>query len=131
MKNSVFYLSVFILAAGRALYAAPPTANPQPSNQAPSQQQTQTMQEQPMEVPECSQLSPAEAQFANQLTDPANKILFCTQFTPQQRKEAMQMVGKPDAMGNRMSADQAVQQLGGGGASIQPGRRPGGACPVK
>ena len=82
----------------------------------------------------CSQLSDEEQAFASQLTNPDNHSLFCSQFTSVQRKMAMQLSGQVDANGNKITPDQAVQQLvlsGKTGPSTTPMRRPGGSCPLQ
>jgi hypothetical protein len=77
-------------------------------------------------------LSPEEQKFANQLTDSNNISMFCTQFTPEQRKQAMQLKGQQDEAGNILTADLAVQQVAGN--TLPPSkrsRRSWGGCPVK
>ena len=86
--------------------------------------------------PNCTALTPNEQVFAGQIMEMDNKMMFCSQFTPQQRQMAMQMVGKPDAAGNKMSADGAVQQVMQTNGMMAPaaspkGRPSGGSCPVK
>jgi hypothetical protein len=91
----------------------------------------QTMQMQPAD---CSNMSADEQSFANQLMDSNNKMLFCSQFTPQQRQQAMQMNGAKNASGNAMNADDAVQQVmqTSSTSPMAPAKgRTGGACPVR
>lgn len=80
-------------------------------------------------MPDCSKLSVEEQHFANQLADRNNRSIFCLQFTPQQRQQAMQMMEQANASGgDTMSADQAVQQV----IRTSPSqRKQGGACPMK
>lgn len=76
----------------------------------------------------CSQFSKAEQNFAAQMNDIKNKKMFCSQFTPEQRQQAMRIAAELDTRGNRMSADQAVQSVNAR-ASQKP--RSNGGCPVK
>lgn len=118
MKKCALISSVFILFAS-SLFAG----NGQKSSSKTAQQQPA------VPAADCSQMSADEQDFSTQLSD-TNKSLFCSQFTPQQRMQAMQMTGQPDSLGNTMTADQSVQkvmQMGG----IQPKKRTGGGCPVK
>ena len=82
---------------------------------------------------ECTgNLSPEEQKFANQLTNSDNIAMFCNQFTPEQRHQAMQLKGQRDEAGNILTADRAVQQVAGN--TLPPNkspRRSGGGCPVK
>lgn len=89
---------------------------------------------QPAQPAQCSQMTPEEQTFANQLTDPNNQTIFCSQLTSDQRQMAMQLTGRVDAKGNKITADQAVQQVvltSKGGSSTTPNRKPGGACPLQ
>ena len=84
----------------------------------------------------CNALTSDEQNFAGQILDKNNQLIFCTQFTPQQRQMAMQMLGKPDSAGNKISADGAVLQVIQTSGITPPAapsraRTPGGACPVK
>ncbi len=134
MKKFAYCLGALAATAGLQLFAAPASANgatgQQPANGA--SQQGQMM----MQTPNCNQLTPAEQNFAAQIMDMNNKTMFCTQFTAQQRQQAMQMMGQTDSSGNKMNADQAVQQVMGSGSMSTPAtqqkpRTSGGACPVK
>lgn len=58
----------------------------------------------------CASLSPTEAHFARQLNQ-QNRALFCSQFTQDQRATAMLKAAEPDATGNLISADQAVEAV--------------------
>ena len=124
MKKNIVLLSFVMLTATSILSAA--TAK---SEKKIAQQQCQS---QPMMGADCSKMSPSEKSFAGQLTDMNNKTMFCSQFTPQQRQQAMTMMGQTDTYGNAMNADQAVQKVmqSGQTAPAQP-KRPAGACPVK
>jgi hypothetical protein len=117
MKKLILCLTTFA-AAGSSLFAAP------------ASQSGQTMQSQQGQAADCSQMSVDEQNFAAQLTDMNNKMMFCSQFTAQQRQMAMQMMGQTDAAGNMITADQAVMQVMGMGASTTQ-TRSGGGCPVK
>ncbi|MES2122310.1 MAG: hypothetical protein V4492_05980 [Chlamydiota bacterium] len=82
----------------------------------------------------CSSMSQDEQDFAAKLLDMNNQVVFCSQFSPGQRQQAMDIAGKPDANGNAVSADDAVAQTMQGsatGAGATPKRKPGGACPLK
>lgn len=124
MKKIILSLIALTLTSGTVLFAAQPKSG----------QTMQSMQGQNGQAPDCSQLSPDEQNFAAQLMDMTNKRMFCTQFTSQQRQQAMQMMGQPDASGNTMSADQAVTNVMGMGA-MSPGAQSrtgaGGACPPR
>jgi hypothetical protein len=127
MKKQFIFSSVMLLVASSLFAAAGNNQTQQPSNTA-GQAQSMTGN-----APDCSKMSPAEQSFANQLTDMGNKGIFCSQFSSQQRQQAMQMVGQPDTSGNVMNADQAVNQvlLQSQTPATQPKKRAGGACPVK
>jgi hypothetical protein len=120
MKKCIFLLSTLALSATQ-LFAA--------SDNVIAQQS----QAQMSSVADCSKMSTAEQSFAGQLTDVNNKAMFCSQFTPQQRQQAMQMSGQMDASGNRINPDQAVQQVMASASipATQPRVRSGGGCPVK
>ena len=121
MKKFVFVLSALVLSASSSLCAA------QNSSKASAQSGQMTNQN-----ADCSQLSPQEQNFANQVMDMNNKTMFCSQMTMQQRQQAMQMMGQPDASGNMMNADQAVQQVMGATPMTQPKpKASNGGCPVK
>jgi hypothetical protein len=78
---------------------------------------------------DCSTLSPAMQQFAQQLT-PGNQAVFCGKFTDAQRAQAMQVANQVDPSGKPlMSADQAVQKVAFD-TGVAPLKTPGG-CPVK
>ena len=72
----------------------------------------------------CSGLSATEQHFAKQL-NPQNRALFCAQFTPAQRQAAMLQAAEPDATGNLISADQAVEDV----ASASPTPAPTSPTP--
>lgn len=141
MRSTFCLLSIFILAMGSLLAAANNGMNNNngqmqmtPQQQGQMQQQQQMMMMQP---PDCSQLTPAEQNFANQLKNINNKSIFCSQFTPQQRKKAMQMMGTANASnmsGGMMTADQAVEQVMQS-SNMRPGSgsqgRSTGGCPVQ
>ena len=78
---------------------------------------------------DCSTMAPEMQQFASQLT-PANKTIFCGQFTDGQRASAMQMASTQDATGMTMSPDESVQKVSGASGSNPQGKTPTG-CPVK
>ena len=117
MKKIPVFLTVVIATAGALLNAAPPPPA------APS-------------VPGCSQLPADQQSFAAQLTSQDNQIMFCTKFTPQLRQQAVQKMGKPDPSGNKITADQAVEQIMAANGLLPPSQQPkpktyGGACPVQ
>jgi hypothetical protein len=60
---------------------------------------------------DCSTMTADEQSFASQLMDPNMKMMFCSKFTPDQRSSCMQMAQQPDASGNMMTPDQAVQKM--------------------
>jgi uncharacterized membrane protein len=98
MKKTALFCA-FVLAATASLSAAPK------GNTKLGQMQGQD------EMVDCTQLTPDEQNFSNQLMDMNNRNMFCTQFTRQQRQQAMQMMGRQDDSGNMMNADQSVQQV--------------------
>lgn len=55
----------------------------------------------------CSNLTMAEKQFANRLSND-NKMIFCNQMNSAQRSKCMRMMGQEDDYGNPTSADMAV-----------------------
>ena len=118
--------SLNVLFAFTALSAAAPAPPPLRST-SPSQGQT------PIN-PECGKLTQSEQNFSSQIMDMNNRTMFCSQFTMQQRQQAMQLMGQPDSSGNIMNADQAVQEVMGSGTTApmtQPKMRsPSGGCPV-
>ena len=123
MKKMAHLSALF---AFTALFAAAPAPLP-PRSSSPAQGQT------PVNT-ECNHLSQAEQSFSAQVMDAQNKAAFCSQFTMQQRQQAMQLMGQPDSSGNIMNADQAVQEVLGSAAAVpmtQQNMRPsGGGCPV-
>lgn len=125
MKKYVFFSGAIALSITFQAVGAEKNYPQQPNGNMAQQQQLGP-------GTDCSKLTVAEQSFANQLTDMNNRSLFCSQFNVQQRQQAMNLQNQPDAMGNTMSADQAVQQVMQMGApsSAQP-RRSGRACPVK
>jgi hypothetical protein len=131
MKKATFFLSVLLLVASASLFAATAKGNTQLGQM---QNQGQMNQGQMMNQPDCTKLTADEQNFANQLNDMNNKSMFCTQFTPQQRQQAMQMMGQTDTSGNMMTADQAVQrtmQNNGMTPMMQSRGKASGGCPVK
>lgn len=139
MKKNIFFLSVLVVAASSSLFAASKSANqkgPEKAQLGQMQgQQGQPMnQGQMMNEPDCTTLSADEQNFAYQINDMNNKMMFCTQFTPQQRQQAMQMMGQTDASGNMMTADEACKQVmqnSGMTPMAKPKGRSSGGCPVK
>jgi hypothetical protein len=131
MKRTAFFLSTLVITASSSLFGASNSSNQKGSGKV----QLGQIQEQTMNQPDCSRMTADEQNFANQLMDMSNKSMFCTQFTPQQRQQAMQMMGMQDTSGNMMTADQAVQQVmqtnGMAPMSQQRTRSSGGGCPVK
>jgi hypothetical protein len=122
MRKTALFCAL-ILAAGASLFAAP-------KGKTQLGQQNMNMDQ----MADCSQLTPDEQNFANQMMDMNNRNMFCTQFTPQQRRQAMQMMGQQDSSGNMMNADQSVQQvmqMGGMTPMNQQKNRSTGGCPVK
>ncbi len=99
MKKTALFCAL-VLAASASLCAA------QKGNSKFGQMQGQQEQ-----MPDCTQLTPDEQNFANQMMDVNNRNTFCTQFTQQQRQQAMRMLGQQDDSGNTMNADQSVQQV--------------------
>lgn len=134
MKKTTFFLSILVLVSS-SLFAASTSANKQGKAQlGQMQNQGQANQGQMMNQPDCTKLTADEQNFANQLNDMNNRSMFCTQFTLQQRQQAMQMMGQTDASGNMMTADQAVMQtMQVNGMSPMPSSRgrASGGCPVK
>ena len=79
---------------------------------------------------DCSNMSMDMQQFAAQLSM-ANKRMFCGQFSDAQRSAAMQYVGKPDASGNMMNANQAVQKVAADNNMTPSTQKSPTGCPVK
>jgi hypothetical protein len=132
-KKTIFFLSTLVL-TGSSLFAATKSANKQGTGRlGQMQNQGQMNQGQMMNQPDCSKLTVDEQSFANQLNDMNNKSMFCTQFTLQQRQQAMQMMGQTDASGNIMTADQAVIQTmqNSGMSPTSPSKARPSGCPVK
>jgi hypothetical protein len=128
MKNIGCFLCALAIAASSSLFAAKQKDKAQ-LGQMQGQQQGQMMDQ-----PDCTKLTADEQNFANQIMDMNNKMMFCSQFTPQQRQQTMQMMGQTDASGNMMTADQAVQQtMQNNGMTPMNQRRnkSSGGCPVK
>jgi hypothetical protein len=138
MKKIACFSTAFIAAATCSLFAAPQKGNGQnggiPLGQMQEQQGQTDQNQMMMGQPDCTKLSADEQNFAYQIMDMNNKSMFCTQFTSQQRQQAMQMMGQTDASGNMMTADMAVKKVmkNNGMAPMpqQQGRSTGG-CPVK
>ena len=78
---------------------------------------------------DCSTMSMDMQQFAQQLT-PANKAMFCGQFTDGQRASAMQMASTQAPGGVAVMPDDAVQKVAGASGTNPQGKTPTG-CPVK
>lgn len=122
MKKIVTLSTLVLLSATSGLISQTPTTvmPPQPGMTNP--------------VAGCSSMSQDEQDFAAKLLDMNNQVIFCSQFSPGQRQQAMDLAGKPDATGNMVSADDAVAQTMQGssaGAGTTSKRKPGGACPMK
>jgi hypothetical protein len=130
MKRIAFFLAPLILAATPTLFADGNDTKQRGSGQTLlGQMQDQTMNQ----IPDCSQLTADEQNFANQLMDMNNRTMFCTQFTSLQRQQAMQMMGQIDASGNMMDADQSVQKVMQRNMAPmnQQQRSSSSGCPVK
>ena len=131
MKKNACFLTAFIAVVACPLFAAQKGNGKAPLGQMQGQTDENQMM---MGQPDCTKLTADEQNFAYQIMDMNNKSMFCTQFTSQQRSQAMQMMGKTDAAGNIMTADMAVKQVmqnnGMKPMPQQQGRSPGG-CPVK
>ena len=131
MKNTACFLCALAIAASTSLFAAKQKDKAQLGQmQGQGQSQDQMM----MNQPDCTKMSADEQNFANQMMDMNNKMMFCSQFTPQQRRQAMQMMGQTDASGNMMTADQAVKQTmqnNGMTPMTQQRNKSTGGCPVK
>ncbi len=113
-------LLLFTAQFGLSAQMAPPALPPQAGMTNP--------------VAGCSEMSQEEREFAAKLLDMNNQTIFCSQFSPGQRQQAMDLAGKPDANGNTQSADDAVSQTMQGAspaAGATSKRKPGGACPLK
>src|SRR5258706_12737694 len=65
---------------------------------APSQKMAQPKMD-------CSQLTTAQQDFANQLS-PTNKMIFCSKFNDSQRANAMDMAGQMGTTGTLVTNDQ-------------------------
>jgi hypothetical protein len=133
MKKATFFLSALVITASSSLFAASKNTSQKGSGK-PQLGQMQGQQGQMMNQSDCTNLTPEEQNFANQVNDMNKRTMFCTQFTPQQRQQAMQMMGQTDASGNMITADQAVTQVmqsGGMSPMSQQRGRSSGGCPVK
>jgi hypothetical protein len=123
MKKCVLCLGCLVVTVGSPLFAAS-TSNG--GYKAPSSM---------MQAPDCSQLTQDEQNFAAKIMDMNNKKMFCSQFSPQQRQQAMRMNGQMDTSGNMMGPDQAVQKaMGATPKSVIPStqqKSSSGGCPVQ
>ncbi len=131
MKNTTYFLCALAIVASSSLFAAKQKDKAQLGQM---QDQGQSQDQMMMNQPDCTKMSADEQNFANQIMDMNNKMMFCSQFTPQQRRQAMQMMGQTDASGNMMTADQAVKQTmqnNGMTPMTQQRNRSNGGCPVK
>ncbi len=104
----------------------------QPANGTAPKQVPQTK---PMPAPkaDCTKLTAQEQDFANQL-NPMNKALFCTRFTADMRKSAMEKAGEMGMDGTLVTNDQATEQVAKDynlTVPSMPGTRPSGSCPAK
>ena len=82
---------------------------------------------------DCSALPADQQVFAGQL-NATNKMMFCSQFSADQRISAMAMVGTMDSTGSKMSADQSVEQTAtmNGMIPMQSNQQKrAGGCPVR
>lgn len=82
---------------------------------------------------DCSQMTPDEMDFANQL-NPMNKAMFCGKFSSDMRNSAMQMSGEMGPDGNMITNDQAVEKVAKDNNMMMPAApaaRQGGSCPAK
>ncbi len=83
---------------------------------------------------DCSQLTPDEQDFANQL-NPSNKMVFCSKFNADMRTSAIEMSGQMGPDGTLITNDQAVEQVAKdnnmGMPMAPPAARQGGSCPAK
>jgi|HubBroStandDraft_4_1064222.scaffolds.fasta_scaffold146576_3 hypothetical protein len=131
MKTTIFFLSA--LGFVGSLFATDEIAQKSSGKQDVGQAQQGQMNQQQMmmNAPDCAQLTPTEQNFANQINDVNSKMMFCTQFTQQQRRQAMQMMGTTGASGNMMTADEAVQQVMQNNGGMPQRSRSSGGCPVK
>lgn len=83
---------------------------------------------------DCSQLTPDEIDFANQLS-PVNKALFCGKFSADMRASAMEQSGQMGNNGTLITNDQAVEKVAKDNgvmmaAPAAPAQRQG-SCPTK
>lgn len=133
MKKTVCFFSACIITAS-SLFAATNNNISQKKGNVPVGQAQQGGQMK-SQAPDCSKLTPEEQNFSYQLMNANNKMMFCNQFTSEQRQDAMQMMGQTTSSGAMMTADQAVQQVmqdnGMMPMGMQKGKAAGGACPVK
>lgn len=92
---------------------AGPTGQP-PAGQAPlpnppSATSPGSGQPNPSAQMDCSQLMPAEKQFAEQMTSVENQRMFCQELTPAARKEVMGMTRPLRPSDPKLTPDQAMQ----------------------
>ncbi len=127
MKKMAICLNTLLVIFGFSSMSAAPAPLP-PRSATPAQGQTPVTMD-------CSHLSQAEQNFSVQIMNPKNREAFCSDFTMQQRQQAMQLVGQPDSSGNIMNADQAVQEVMESGTMVpmtqQNMNSSRGGCPVK
>ncbi len=154
MREQFIYIATaFVATLSSLAYAAPKTTSqaqtgqsapqlPSQSSQQPQASQSSTPQAptiQMVQPVDCTQLTADQMTFSGQFTDMNLKAAFCTQLTSDQREKVMAMTYQPDAAGNLLTADQAMQkymQTNNMQAPSAPSartipRRSGGGCPAQ
>ncbi len=79
---------------------------------------------------DCEKLMPSEQVFSKGLTS-QNQMYFCSKFSKEQRRMAMDMTKQADTKGKMMSADQAVEKVTKDDRVAPMKPKMGGSCPVK
>ncbi len=124
MKKDYLFIAIVSLISSTA-FAAQPDASSAPAT-PPNESQ--------VPAADCTQMTPQEKNFASQLTDPNNRMLFCQKMNVDQRAKVMGMTNM-DASGNRMSSDEAVRQYANQNNMMTPAapakKSTSGGCPVK
>lgn len=118
---------ILITAFSLPLYSA--AKNPPSKTPPPKKPNQQLADDQMISPNQCSALTQDEQNFAKNLND-MNAMMFCTKMSPVQRQKAMQMSTMRGPNGNKMTPDDAVQNVMG--TNPNNGRQRGtGACPVQ
>lgn len=81
---------------------------------------------------DCSQLTPEEQTFSNQILTETNKEIFCSKFNSEMRSKAMDLSGQMEDGGVLMTNDEAVEQVAKDNNMLPPPPPPKSrTCPPK